>query len=60
MYFIMGRHDWNLPTSITEEYVKKLSAPKKEIIWFENSGHEPLSEEAAKFNQVMIERVKNK
>ena len=60
MYFIMGRHDWNLPTSITQEYVKKLTAPKKEIIWFENSGHEPLSEEAPKFNQVMIDRVKNK
>lgn len=58
MYFIMGRHDWNLPTSITLEYIKKLSAPKKEIIWFEQSGHEPLSEEASKFNQVIIDRVK--
>lgn len=58
VYFILGRHDWNLPTSITVEYSKKLIAPKKEIIWFENSGHEPLSEEASKFNQVIIDRVK--
>ena len=60
VYFIMGRHDWNLPTSITIAYSKKLTAPKKEIIWFENSGHEPLSEEAPKFNQVLIDRVKNR
>lgn len=57
VYFLMGRHDWNLPTSITEAYAKDLAAPKKEMIWFEKSGHEPLSEEAEKFNQVMIERV---
>lgn len=57
MYFIMGRHDWNLPTSITEAYIKKLKAPKKEIIWFEHSGHEPLSEESAKFNRTLIDRV---
>lgn len=58
MYFLAGRHDWNIPASVTENYYNNLKAPKKEMIWFENSGHEPLEEEAAKFNQVMIERVK--
>ena len=57
VYFFMGRHDWNLPTAITEEFVKNLAAPKKEIVWFENSGHEPLEEEAGAFNRAMIERV---
>ncbi len=57
VYFFMGRHDWNLPTSVTETFVKNLTAPKKEIVWFENSGHEPLEEEAGAFNKAMIERV---
>ena len=57
MYFLMGRHDWNLPASVTLEYIKNLQAPKKEVIWFEKSGHEPLEEEANKFNQTIIERV---
>jgi pimeloyl-ACP methyl ester carboxylesterase len=35
-------------------------APSKEIIWFENSGHEPLEEEAGKFNEVVMERIKRK
>jgi pimeloyl-ACP methyl ester carboxylesterase len=58
VYLFMGRHDWNLPTSISERFLKNLTAPKKEIVWFENSGHEPLEEEADKFNSALIERVK--
>jgi pimeloyl-ACP methyl ester carboxylesterase len=58
VYFLLGRHDWNLPSAITEDFVKQLHAPHKEIIWFEQSGHEPLEEEAGKFNQTMIELVR--
>jgi proline iminopeptidase len=58
-YFFVGRHDWNLPSIVTEEFVSKLNAPVKEIIWFEESGHEPLDEEPAKFNKALIERISN-
>jgi len=58
-YFFIGRHDWSLPTVVTEEFVSNLKAPKKELIWFEESGHEPLEEEPAKFNNAIIERIKN-
>ncbi len=58
-YFFVGRHDWSLPAVVTEEFVSKLKAPKKEIIWFEESGHEPLEEEPAKFNKAIIDRIKN-
>jgi proline iminopeptidase len=58
-YFFVGRHDWSLPTIVTEEFVGKLKAPKKEIIWFEESGHEPLEEEPLKFNRLIIEKIKN-
>ena len=58
VYFLAGRHDWNLPASITEEFMGRLKAPKKEMIWFENSGHEPLEEEAREFNHAIIERIK--
>ncbi|HYF29552.1 MAG TPA: alpha/beta hydrolase [Chitinophagaceae bacterium] len=59
VYFLVGRHDWNIPAHVTETYVSKLKAPKKEVIWFDNSGHEPLEEEAAKFNQVIIEKIRS-
>jgi proline iminopeptidase len=57
VYFFVGRHDWSLPTIVTEDFVKKLVAPKKEIVWFENSGHEPLDEEPKAFNQAIIDRI---
>ena len=57
IYFFVGRHDWSLPAIVTEEFVNKLTAPKKEIVWFENSGHESLEEEPAKFNKEIIDRI---
>lgn len=57
VYFIAGRHDWNVPSVLVEEFVKKIHAPHKEMIWFENSGHGPLEEEPEKFNSIMIKKL---
>jgi pimeloyl-ACP methyl ester carboxylesterase len=56
-YFFIGRHDKGLLPIVTEDFVNKLKAPAKEIVWFENSSHEPLEEEAALFNKIMAERI---
>jgi pimeloyl-ACP methyl ester carboxylesterase len=48
-YFFLGRHDINAPTSLVEDYHAILSAPKKEIVWFEHSGHSPWINESARF-----------
>lgn len=57
VYFIAGRHDWNVPAVLVEKFVNNLAAPHKEIIWFENSGHGPLEEEPEKFNRTIIEKL---
>jgi hypothetical protein len=49
VYFFLGRHDVNAPTSLVEEYFAILNAPTKEIVWFENSGHNPWRNESEKF-----------
>ncbi len=59
IYLFLGRHDWNLPTVLSTEFLNNLACPKKEIVWFENSGHEPLVEEASIFNHRMLERIWN-
>jgi len=59
-YFFIGRHDKGLLPIVTEDFVNKLKAPVKEIVWFENSSHEPLEEEAALFNKIMAERITGK
>ena len=51
--FLSGRHDWNVPQTLTEKLFRKIRAPYKEQVWFEKSGHGPLEEEPARFNEVM-------
>lgn len=60
VYFMAGRHDWNLPGIVAEKYLKTLNAPEKEFIWFENSGHEPPEEEPEEFNNRVVQIVKEK
>lgn len=48
-YFFVGRHDINAPTKLAEEYYNLLEAPKKELVWFEHSGHGPWMNEPQKF-----------
>jgi len=57
VYFLIGRHDINAPTVLTEQYFALLDAPHKEIVWFEHSGHTPWVSESDRFVQVMIETV---
>lgn len=49
VYFFIGRHDINAPTSLAEEYYNQLSAPKKEFVWFELSGHGAIVNETELF-----------
>lgn len=57
IYFLIGRHDVNAPTVLTEQYYAVLEAPHKEIVWFEHSGHNPWVSESARFVEVMVKIV---
>ena len=54
VFFFLGRHDYNTPSSVASEYLSRLRAPLKSLTWFEQSGHFPFFEEPARFNQEMI------
>jgi pimeloyl-ACP methyl ester carboxylesterase len=57
VYFLIGRHDVNAPTILTEQYYELLNAPHKELIWFEHSGHNPWVTESAAFVDVVVNKV---
>lgn len=57
VYFLIGRHDINAPTVLTEQYYAVLEAPHKEIIWFEHSGHNPWVSESDRFVEVVVNTV---
>lgn len=57
VYIMLGRHDMNNPSSIPEEYFHMLTAPKKELYFFEDSGHGMIWQEADLFHRLMVETI---
>jgi pimeloyl-ACP methyl ester carboxylesterase len=57
VYFFVGRHDYNTPFELVEEYVSVLDAPHKELVWFEESAHMACLEEPERFQDELINRV---
>ena len=49
IYFFVGTSDYTTPHKLITEYFEMVKAPKKEIIYFENSAHFPFFEEPEKF-----------
>lgn len=42
---LLGRHDTTTPFNLAEDWLDRLSAPRRLICWFDNSGHLPMIEE---------------
>ena len=57
VFFAVGRHDWMAPVSLTQAYFATLVAPRKELIWFEQSAHFPQWEEVEKFHALLTQKV---
>jgi pimeloyl-ACP methyl ester carboxylesterase len=58
VFFFLGRNDHWVPPEVSVDYVETLSAPSKELVWFEKSGHEPFADEPDKFNAATVELVR--
>lgn len=56
-YMILGRHDMNNPYEIPEEYFQMLDTPKKQLFFFEKSGHGMIWEEADLFHEIMVNTI---
>jgi esterase/lipase len=44
-----GSHDMNVNSEIAAAWFDKVQAPEKHLVWFEHSGHMPMTEEPGKF-----------
>ena len=44
-----GRHDFNVNSEVAAEWLSKVNAPSKRLVWFEHSAHLPMTEEPGKF-----------
>ena len=57
IYVYDGRLDMNTPAELVEEWFAKINAPHKELIWFENSGHNPMGDEPERFKKLLKEKL---
>jgi pimeloyl-ACP methyl ester carboxylesterase len=58
VFFFLGRHDHWVSSEVSVAYFDALDAPSKQLVWFEESGHELFVDEPAKFNASMVELVR--
>jgi pimeloyl-ACP methyl ester carboxylesterase len=57
VYLFEGRRDYQVPFQLAEEWFAGLKAPRKEIVWFDRSGHDMFLDEPARFQRVLIDQV---
>ena len=56
-YIFDGRLDQNTPASLVEGWYERIEAPEKCLIWFENSGHNPMNDEGELFKKFLREKL---
>ena len=57
VYLCLGRHDYQTPFTLAEQYFDILDAPRKELIWFDHSAHMPHLEEPDKFIDLLVNHI---
>jgi pimeloyl-ACP methyl ester carboxylesterase len=57
VYLVQGAHELSARAILAEEYASSLQAPSVKVAVFENSGHVPHFEEAARFHSYLVDVV---
>ncbi len=58
LFLFEGRHDYNANSQLAWEWFQKVQAPTKRFVWFEDSGHMPMTEEPGKFALSLVRFVR--
>lgn len=57
IYFFVGRKDYQTHYKLTEEYYNALKSPKKQLYWFNDSGHNLNTKEPKRFQEIIIKEI---
>jgi proline iminopeptidase len=58
MFLFLGRHDWQTPSALAAPWFETITAPSKQLVWFENSAHSAMIDEPDKFAKILTEQVR--
>jgi proline iminopeptidase len=54
----LGRHDYHVVSSVSADWLARLDAPWKDLVWFENSSHVVMLEEPGRTLVELVNRVR--
>jgi hypothetical protein len=57
VYFFLGGKDYQTNCEIAKSYYELLSAPKKEMYWFDKASHDVLMSDAPKIQHIIINEI---
>lgn len=57
VFLFEGRHDLNVNADLAAQWFKTIKAPRKKLIWFEDSGHQVFEEEPGKTLVSLVENI---
>lgn len=58
VFLFLGRHDTTTPPDIAAQWLGRLQAPSKAVVWFEQSAHLPMIEEPGRMLEALRTRVR--
>lgn len=53
-----GRHDHSVNSDVAQEWFRRVQAPHKDFVWFENSAHEIMTEEPGKLLLTLVQKAR--
>ncbi|MCD7097825.1 alpha/beta fold hydrolase [Stenotrophomonas sp. MMGLT7] len=58
VFLFLGRHDRNVSSEVAAEWFATVKAPRKRLVWFEQSAHEVMNEEPGKTLVTLVQEVR--
>ena len=58
VFLFDGRHDYATSHELAVEWFKKIKAPEKEFVWFDNSSHMAMQEEPGRFLYYLVKDLR--
>lgn len=55
--FLLGRHDYTVPSPVAAQWFGQVDAPSKKLVWLEHSAHMPMVEEPGHFFAALLRDV---
>jgi len=57
VFLFAGRHDYNTPFALVEQWAARLQGPHVELVWFEGAGHLIPIEAPEEFQARLLEKL---